>query len=195
MSILKQLENIIKESYKVSEKVIKEEFEMEPDSEQESYLVKFDNEEICNVDIISNITDKSEDLETAQENPEDFTVYISDVKNKEKTEEYKNKLLGLGFENISVEDAEIKEPEMASIVDESKKAHWFYKIVDEVGKFWVVTKPTKESVLEDICFDSDILGMSRRIKCGLDVSEIVGFYTVEQKAQEVAEELLAKVKE
>jgi len=122
MSILKELEKIITESYKPKQKeVIKEEWEMEPDSEEESYIVKFDNQEICNVDIIRNSTDKSEDIEIAQQKPEDFTVYISDIKDQKKAEEYKDKLETLGFENISMEDAVVQEPELASVVDESAK--------------------------------------------------------------------------
>ena len=63
-------------------------------------------------------------------------------------------------------------------------------VKDEIGKFWVVTKPTKESILLDILFESDILGMGMQFKGGLKKDEIIGFYKKGSSAKAVATKLL-----
>jgi hypothetical protein len=104
MSIFNELEQIILNS-KV---ILKEEFEMEPSTENEDkYDIFWDTDKVCSVEIINQLTDKSEDMELAQKHPENFIVYLSDVKNQEKAEEYKAKLEQMGFENISIEQEEL----------------------------------------------------------------------------------------
>jgi hypothetical protein len=68
---------------------------------------------------------------------------------------------------------------------------------DEVGAFWVVTKPSiygkdtaTASTLGDICFKSTILGMANQIRGGLKEEEIWGFYTDKAVAIKIAKELL-----
>ena len=70
---------------------------------------------------------------------------------------------------------------------------------DEIGTFWVVTKPViygdeKEchSVLNDICFESTILGMANQVRGGLDDrnGQIYGFYRDKNKAKKIAQKLL-----
>ena len=64
------------------------------------------------------------------------------------------------------------------------------KIFDEVGKFYVVTKPTKISLLTDILFQTDIIGMFNQVRGGLKESEIHGFYKKEKIAKAAALALL-----
>jgi hypothetical protein len=78
---------------------------------------------------------------------------------------------------------------------------------DEIGEFWVVTKPKIywkdrgdfskgrdkiESSLTDICFKSSILHMANQVRGGLDDvgGQIYGFYKSEAKAKQVANKLL-----
>ena len=65
-----------------------------------------------------------------------------------------------------------------------------FKGVDEIGNFWIVTKPSKLSELEDIFFEADILDIALQVKGGLKGEEIVGFFKNKNKAKEIAENLL-----
>jgi len=58
--------------------------------------------------------------------------------------------------------------------------------------FYVVTKPRKLSVIEDICFKSTFSGMELQYKGGLKFEDIYGIYNDEAEALRVAGELLAK---
>ena len=74
---------------------------------------------------------------------------------------------------------------------------------DEVGKFWVVTRPIiykgedkHNSTLNDICFKSTILGLANQVRGGLsDRGQIYGFYKEESKAKEIAKKLLTSDKD
>ena len=57
--------------------------------------------------------------------------------------------------------------------------------------FWVVIKPTIESKLADILFESDLFGFILQEKGGLKGSEIVGIYTNHAEAKKIAQRLLA----
>jgi hypothetical protein len=61
---------------------------------------------------------------------------------------------------------------------------------DNVGKFYVVTSPTKHSTLGDILFEADICGMGRQYLGGLRDNEIVGLYKSKKEAMEHAKKLL-----
>lgn len=69
-------------------------------------------------------------------------------------------------------------------------------IGDHVGKFWVVTEPTVDSVLQDILFLSSVGGMISQAKGGLKQEDIVGLYPLKdkEKAEKHAKFLLEKVK-
>ena len=63
-------------------------------------------------------------------------------------------------------------------------------VIDELGKFWVVTLPTEHSELEDIYFEADIFRMQLQFLGGLKKDEIVGIYKNHNKAKKHAEKLL-----
>jgi hypothetical protein len=65
-----------------------------------------------------------------------------------------------------------------------------YGINDEVGTFWVVTAPTRDSVIQDILFQTDICGMHLQYLGGLKDEEIVGFYKSKDKASKQAKSML-----
>ncbi len=66
---------------------------------------------------------------------------------------------------------------------------------DEVGFFWVVTMPTANSELVDICFKSDVAGMMRQAKGGLGEEAILGVFKEEIVAKGVANRLLTAIRD
>ena len=60
---------------------------------------------------------------------------------------------------------------------------------DNLGDFWVVTFPTKQSLLKDIVFQANIFEMQNQFLGGLKKEEIAGVFPVTQ--QEEAEDLAA----
>ena len=65
----------------------------------------------------------------------------------------------------------------------------------ELPPFWIVTRPSPNSEMADILFESDLFGFILQEKGGLKGSEIVGFYTSQSKAKKIAEKLLAQTSE
>jgi len=63
-------------------------------------------------------------------------------------------------------------------------------LVDEVGKFFVVEKPSKDSTKDDILFQSDIFYFANQIKGGLKPENVVGLYKNKSDANRIATELL-----
>jgi hypothetical protein len=63
----------------------------------------------------------------------------------------------------------------------------------EIKSFWVVTKPSKLSVIEDICFKANIRYMQNQFLGGLKSSEIIGIYQFATEAKEKAQKALKKV--
>ena len=63
-------------------------------------------------------------------------------------------------------------------------------LVDEVGKFFVVEKPSKDSTKDDILFQSDIFYFANQIKGGLNTEDVVGIYKNKSDANRIATELL-----
>lgn len=65
-------------------------------------------------------------------------------------------------------------------------------MIDEVGKFWVVTRPGDTSVLEDILFEATVAEMGRQFRGGLDPRDILGLFTDKTRARAVAFDQLAR---
>lgn len=66
------------------------------------------------------------------------------------------------------------------------------KIHDEVGKFWVVTKPSPHSDIQDIVFQTNVMGMRLQFLGGLHQDEVYGFYKTKTKAMNIGKKLLTK---
>lgn len=60
--------------------------------------------------------------------------------------------------------------------------------------FWIVTKPTRKSVLQDICFATDIIGIGLQYLGGLKPDEVLGMFTSEKEAEDMAKSELEKIK-
>lgn len=59
------------------------------------------------------------------------------------------------------------------------------------SKFWVVTNPTKDSTLADICFEADSHNLELQFKGGLSIADVCGFYISESAAKEAARNLIS----
>jgi hypothetical protein len=64
--------------------------------------------------------------------------------------------------------------------------------MSKVYKFWVVTKPSKNSELIDILFYADMKRMELQFKWGLSGKEIIGIFTTKNEAEKVAKMALLK---
>lgn len=62
--------------------------------------------------------------------------------------------------------------------------------VNQVGDFWVVTKPNEKSTIDDILFLSDPIHFANQIRGGLDETKVYGFYTSYDFAHRHAHNLL-----
>jgi hypothetical protein len=65
-----------------------------------------------------------------------------------------------------------------------------FNVLDEVGKFFVVTKPFKDSTKEDIMFESDVFHFANQIRGGLEFEEVLGIYKQKSDANRRATEVL-----
>ncbi len=68
-------------------------------------------------------------------------------------------------------------------------------MIDNIGKFWIVTKPTELSVIEDICFERDIKGMFNQVRGGLKEEDIKGLFRDENDAKRFATDILKAMAE
>jgi hypothetical protein len=66
------------------------------------------------------------------------------------------------------------------------------KICGFLEPFWVVTKPSPASGMEDICFSCTVEGLMRQARGGLDEDDIVGVYANETEARQAAGRLLGE---
>ncbi len=64
--------------------------------------------------------------------------------------------------------------------------------MSKVSKFWVVTKPNKNSELIDILFQAGMKRMELQFKGGLASKEIIGIFTTRNEAEKVAKMALLK---
>lgn len=81
----------------------------------------------------------------------------------------------------------IKE-EVESIVNEIRTKN--FEVLDEVGKFFVVTSPFKDDNKEDILFESDVFSFANQVRGGLKFEEVIGLYKNKSDANRIATEAL-----
>lgn len=59
-----------------------------------------------------------------------------------------------------------------------------------ITRFWIVTKPNVLSTIDDICFETDMIGLEKQFKGGLKAEDIFGTYTEESQAKKDSRTLL-----
>ena len=61
---------------------------------------------------------------------------------------------------------------------------------DEIGKFFIVEKPTKNSEMEDVVYELTLPEFALQIKGGLDVKNILGVYKQKSDARRAGTEAI-----
>ena len=89
------------------------------------------------------------------------------------------KLIDLLRENLEEETMEVKEAITKN-----------YDVVNEVVKFFVVSKPGTKSTKEEIMFEADPFSLAERVKNGLAYENIMGMYKNKSDASRTATEAL-----
>jgi hypothetical protein len=74
---------------------------------------------------------------------------------------------------------------------EQQKEEYEMRIEGMPETFWIVTMPTVNSELGDICFQCDFRQFALQIRGGLKIEEIVGVFADGEVARETATRLLA----
>ena len=113
---LDEMENVLDELDVTTDEVGTEEgaggWEIEPDEaakyevEGEEIIpdsVTFDGAKVCNVQFYNNDKDKNDSFEEAQEQPEAYTVFVMNVVDKAKGDEFVKLVRDAGFKQVSVE--------------------------------------------------------------------------------------------
>ena len=62
--------------------------------------------------------------------------------------------------------------------------------VDEIGKFFIVEKPTKDSEMEDVVYELTLPEFALQIKGGLEVKNILGVYKQKSDANRAGTEAM-----
>jgi hypothetical protein len=62
--------------------------------------------------------------------------------------------------------------------------------IDEIGKFFIVEKPTKDSEMEDVVYELSLPEFALQIKGGLDVKNILGVYKQKSDARRAGTEAM-----
>ena len=79
----------------------------------------------------------------------------------------------------------LKEVEEAEVVKEQAGIP-----VDEIGKFFIVERPTKDSEMEDVVYELDLPAFALQVKGGLDVKNILGVYKQKSDARRAGTEAM-----
>lgn len=67
-------------------------------------------------------------------------------------------------------------------------------VEDQLGKFFIVQKPTKDSTVETIVVEGDLFTAANLFKRGLDFDNIFGLYKTSDKAQRIGEKLISEMR-
>jgi len=67
-------------------------------------------------------------------------------------------------------------------------------ITDDIGKFFLVTRPTKDSTKEDIMTECDVFTFATKVKGGMAFEDVVGIYKQKSDAGREATQLIKDFK-
>jgi hypothetical protein len=67
-------------------------------------------------------------------------------------------------------------------------------IDDQLGSFFIVQKPTKDSTVENIVAEGDLFTITNLFKRGLNFDNIFGLYKTAEKAQRIGERLINEMR-
>lgn len=66
-------------------------------------------------------------------------------------------------------------------------------VEDQLGKFFIVQKPTKDSTIENIVAEGDLFTITNLFKRGLDFDNVFGLYKTFEKASKVGGRLISEM--
>ena len=69
-----------------------------------------------------------------------------------------------------------------------------FGVDDQLGKFFIVQKPSKESTTETIVTEGDLFTLANLFKRGLDFDNVFGLYKTAEKAQRMGERLINEMR-
>lgn len=85
---------------------------------------------------------------------------------------------------------EVEKEEKPSKMNELSDIDKSNLITDDIGKFFVVTKPFQDSTIDDIVFESDVFYFANQIRGGLKFNEVTGIYKQKSDARRAGTEAL-----
>jgi hypothetical protein len=85
---------------------------------------------------------------------------------------------------------ENQNPQDIESIEEVGETEKHESLIDEIGEFWVVTKPNTKSNAEDLFFEIDIFGLVNKLKGELNSKDIMGIYIKRGEAARRAKELI-----
>ena len=68
-------------------------------------------------------------------------------------------------------------------------------IDDQLGVFYIVQKPQKDSTIETIVSEGDLFTAANMFKRGLDFDNVFGLYKTADKAQKIGEKLIGEMQD
>jgi hypothetical protein len=83
---------------------------------------------------------------------------------------------------VEKEEKQVKE---ISSINEAEKIP-----TDEVGKFFIVEKPDKNSGIDDVVYESTLADFALQVKGGLEIKNILGVYKQKSDARRAGTEAL-----
>lgn len=96
-------------------------FEMEPSEDGFGYTVLKGTVPCCKVEFINDRNDDSVDIDTAQEKPNQYTVYVMDIQDERFAKEFVSHLEDMGFDKVSAQEKLEVEYETNETPSEEKK--------------------------------------------------------------------------
>jgi hypothetical protein len=85
---------------------------------------------------------------------------------------------------------EVEKEEKPSKMDELSDMGKSNLTTDDIGKFFIVTKPSQKSTIDDIVFESDVFHFANQIRGGLKFEDVTGIYKQKSDARRAGTEAL-----
>lgn len=124
--------------HELEQKIIKEEWELEPSGN--TYKINNDGVEVCTAAFVNQSTEEEDDLEVAQDMVYKYIVFISNVKDMDKVDQFKSKLSDMGFKKISVMSDDVEECKNECPDCKCGKEEQTEAVTDQINKDIVIDK-------------------------------------------------------
>jgi hypothetical protein len=85
---------------------------------------------------------------------------------------------------------EVEKEEKLSKINELSDMGKSNLTTDDIGKFFIVTKPFQNSTIDDIVFETDVFYFANQIRGGLKFEDVTGIYKQKSDARRAGTESL-----